>query len=1110
MPCLRHSLGKQEVMSIATPSTPNATRTPAKTGRHHQRLEKLGDIERQRRSLLVGLSAVAMVVLLAGSLAIADFYFEIVTLGRLGLWLAVIAAVVLAVWKMQPWLRFQSTDAVDAAERAWPEVGQRLRTSHDYSVTPEQVTPANPQLLAALEQETEQRVIEHEIPPLGRSWPIYSILCGCAIFAVVWVATLIAVPDWRVASARLLLMPMHYSSVTVDPIPEFLDQGDDLAVRIHVDGRPIDFAQLRYRPTASDEWTDVALTSESGSSSEDASADLAAVIRDRQEDFEVQIDAPPHVGAIHRVKVRVPLILDEWIATVQPPAYTGLPSKEGPPEGLRVPEGSILRLAARYNRAPDQVRVEIQSAGDTGVDDREPVETQVDQSQASFEILAAGSGMDFTVHATAADGMVDQSVLHIDVVADQRPRLKFVAPEEQAEAIPTAEMRFTLQAFDDYGLSNVGIRYRIDNGEEQTLWESALDDEVPALADSITLALEDLELQYPQAITYYAYAIDNRVNPGSEVTSELRFVDIRPFSREYEFKESNCNCQGECLTLEKLIKQQRDILGRTFVAARRSKVPGAVPVKLAKDQEDVRTKTESLRLALEEKIGPLPSLGFAAESMSAAIDDLNDQRIAEGQADEEQALAELIAARMNLRKILKQNNSQSQMCRNVDQQQMDKIRKPEPKDQQEKAKEEQLAEIRRELEKLAKQQQSFCQSAQACSKPGSSAGSKQSSQSQASSSQSASSAAPESSPSPSREELSEQQRQAAAATREIENQLAAGEFGELAPRRAGQAAESIGLSGEKLASGEADQQAIDAARDAAEQLARLSEHLGRRHQPDFSDKLDSARREAERLSQEQDDLVGSLASKGQPASDQPAESAQMRQQKLTSGGEELADLVDQLQADALAQDWQIQQQLIERDATGLTRDAAASMKAAEKQLQQHEVASASRSGARAARTLSQFADAIRQVQQVLGPAQLDQLIKAEQQAARLIRDLERASNRSEQALTQAESDQLAESIRPLANRDAELAAATDALASASPGGVRRRAASEVRDPTEQARLGVAPITLDESLRRVDQILQRRIQEAILNGAFQQTDGNVPPEYVDMVEEYYRTLSEDIE
>ena len=225
----------------------------------------------------------------------------------------------------------------------------------------------------------------------------------------------------------------------------------------------------------------------------------------------------------------------------------------------------------------------------------------------------------------------------------------------------------------------------------------------------------------------------------------------------------------------------------------------------------------------------------------------------------------------------------------------------------------------------------------------------------------------------------------------------------------------------------------------------------------------------------------------------------------------MADLVDQLGADAMAQQWQIQQQLIEHDATALTHDAAAAMNTAAEQFEKGEVASALRNGIRAANSLEQFAAAIRQVQQMLGPAQLDQLIKAEQQTANLIKELERAKNASERVVAQARTGQLAESMRPLARRDGDLAAATNALANATPGAVTNRTpTTEDQQPTEQARRAVAPITLAEGLRRIDQVLQRRIQEAILSGALQQTDGNVPPEYVDMVEEYYRTLSEDVE
>ena len=118
---------------------------------------------------------------------------------------------------------------------------------------------------------------------------------------------------------------------------------------------------------------------------------------------------------------------------------------------------------------------------------------------------------------------------------------------------------------------------------------------------------------YPQALTYYAYAIDNREPESQRATSELRFVDIRPFSREYEFKEGQCsgNCQGECLTLEKLIKQQREILGRTFAIVHRDRADDNVGAKLAREEKDLQAKTESLTTALEEKLGPMPSLAIA-------------------------------------------------------------------------------------------------------------------------------------------------------------------------------------------------------------------------------------------------------------------------------------------------------------------------------------------------------------------------------------------------------------------------------------------------------------------------------------------------------------------
>jgi hypothetical protein len=761
-----------------------------------------------------------------------------------------------------------------------------------------------------------------------------------------------------------------------------------------------------------------------------------------------------------------------------------------------------LQLAATYNRPPSQVEVGITPPSAS------PSQTEIADAVARLSLSAGGEPMDLSIRATATDGMADDSSLHLGVVPDRRPELKFVAPEENAEAIPTAELRFTFEAFDDYGLGRVGIRYRVDDGAEQTLWESSLSDIDAAMAKTITLPLEDLNVKYPQALTYYAYAIDNREPEAQRVTSDLRFVDIRPFSREYEFKEGQCsgNCQGECLTLEKLIKQQREILGRTFAVSQQGKAAENVGTKLAGQEEDLQAKTESLTAALEQKVGPMPSLQFAIRSMSRAIEDLRAQAIADAQGDEERALAELIAARKNLRKILKQSDSQSQMCRNVDQQQIDKVRKPERDREQEQ--EQQLAQLREQLDQLAKQQESFCQSAQECRNPGQS----NSPESQTSSGQSASEKRGM------RQQLGEQQQQSAEKAREIQRELSTGKFGQLAPKRAEQAAELIDQSGESLAKTDDDPQAIEQAKGAAELLKRLSEHLGRRHSPDFNDKLAAAGRQAERLSDQQQQLSQSLTQKTSVAneqedSDQDDEQvlAVAEQQRLISRAEELVDVVDQLQAESTQQDWQVQRALTEQTIANPPRQAAAGMQQAVEELEQRRAQSASESGRRAAAILKRFAAGVKQVQQAMGPARLDQLTKAEQRAAALLKDLQRAGSAAERAMVRAAARQFADSIQPLARGDAELAEATDAMN--RPGSVSNRYAESrdsLREAMESSQLARPPTTLVEGLRNVDEVLQRRIQEAILSGSMQQAVGAVPPQYSQMVDEYYRALSEDVE
>lgn len=1075
-------------MSLASPKPVPAVERLATPGQHHQRLNRLRDQESQRRMTLVVFGLFATVVVLVTLTGVVDYFAMLGYPLRLAAWAAITLVVIASAMRLRKWLSFDSIDAVCEAENAWPEIGQRLRTSHDYQMIPDHVTPANPELLKALESETQERVLERPVAPLGKSWPIAALAGFCGVVAIGWLSTMVLSPDWRVTTGRIMLLPLNYSSVQMEPLPETLDQGDDLIVTLHVDGRPIDSAVLKYRfghskEGESEEWKEVLISSVN---SESLLGELTATIPDCQDDLEIQIIAVPFGDDVHTVPVRLPLFVEAWETSVTPPAYTGLPTAKANGEDTRIPEGSQVQLAAQYNRAPENVAVSAVPQATV------PRNVAVSDSTVMISMVTGRDSIQVTANASASDGVRDDSSLLLDVVPDRAPVVKFSSPKEDAEAIATEELRFTMEAFDDYGITSLELRYRIDDGPEQSLRQVTPEQAVAAVAETVTLALEDLELSYPQSITYYAVATDNRAPENQRITSELRFVDIRPFSREYEFKEGECNCQGECLTLEKLIKQQREILGQTFAETQRQDRNEAevqdVGAKLATEEQDVLDKTQGLKAALEQKVGPLPSLTSATDWMTDAVEDLDQGKLDAGQLAEEKALAGLVAARRNLRQMLKSSSSASQMVRKVDQQQKDKVRKP-PSDKkpEQKDQEQQLADIRKQLEQLARKQESFCQSASASSS--SSSGSpKKPSSSPTETDQSESEKSPQ--------QLAEQQRQAADEARELERQIEQGEFGELAAKRMGKAGDAINQSAQSMENPEPSpeevEQAIQQASDAAEQLKRLSAHLAARHNPDFGDKLATAKRKASQLADAQKELSDAItapeAESGNSQQDQGEDGLSDDQHRLADRTEELADLVQQLLADSTQQDWQVQESLSKQVSQNSPRQAAAKMERAAQAIARGQAATASKSGQGAADSLQRFAAGLGQVQQTMGPARLAKLTKAEKRAAELIKALRRGAGAAEQAMAVAESARLAESIRPLAHDDDELSEAVDAL----------------------PRFAKSPTLLVEGLRQLDEVLQREIQQAIVAGVMQEADGPVPPEYAEMVDDYFRVLSDDVE
>ena len=161
--------------------------------------------------------------------------------------------------------------------------------------------------------------------------------------------------------------------------------------------------------------------------------------------------------------------------------------------------------------------------------------------------------MSYQIEAVDADGMtLEADSLRIKVVRDLEPTLRFVQPDESLGVTPIAEVPIEVEAGDDFGLSRVGIRYKVGDGPEETLHLADYPDRPLTAQVLATLYLEKHAINFKDGITYHAFAIDNDPSGPHRVVTELRFIDILPFKKEYRLVDGESPGE-DSLTLEELI-----------------------------------------------------------------------------------------------------------------------------------------------------------------------------------------------------------------------------------------------------------------------------------------------------------------------------------------------------------------------------------------------------------------------------------------------------------------------------------------------------------------------------------------------------------------------------
>ena len=154
----------------------------------------------------------------------------------------------------------------------------------------------------------------------------------------------------------------------------------------------------------------------------------------------------------------------------------------------------------------------------------------------------------------------------IDVLTDQPPTVSLARPGRDTSASAIEEVYIEVRAEDDFGVRDLELVYSVNGGSEQRVMLFGGRTRLPEVTAGHTFYLEELNVEPGDSVSYYARAHDDSGGQSEPVSSDLYFLRIRPFQRDFRQAQSQGGGGGGGGggQVEALSEQQREIISATF------------------------------------------------------------------------------------------------------------------------------------------------------------------------------------------------------------------------------------------------------------------------------------------------------------------------------------------------------------------------------------------------------------------------------------------------------------------------------------------------------------------------------------------------------------------
>ncbi len=404
-------------------------------------------------------------------------------------------------------------------------------------------------------QEIQTRNIETLIQK-HRPMRMAGVACVLCLFGlvcyIVW-PTALGGAFYRLSHPQTAFERPSETRIALSPGNAEVIAGEPFEISAHLSGIVPLQAHLYIQEQGVDIWTPLLLNVRQDT----ATHHFPSVVRS----FSYRLQAHDAQTPLYELTVLARPVIARITHTDHFPAHTGLPDRPDQPGGdIVVPVGTSVSLQIETSQNLDAAWLNV---GNT------PQTAQVNKNMATAQFVVT-SDVRYTVGLRDLNMISNRDPVEYRMVAlpDLAPDVRLLHPGADSELDKTMQVELAIEAFDDYGIAKLEVRYHLNDETVDQVLPIAVATRQKEMGISHLWDMSAFDLLPGDQITYRVRAYDNNPAPNIGETAQyvIRFPSLFEIHQEAErAQRESLEEMAEVHTQSETLREKIDALKRDLI-----------------------------------------------------------------------------------------------------------------------------------------------------------------------------------------------------------------------------------------------------------------------------------------------------------------------------------------------------------------------------------------------------------------------------------------------------------------------------------------------------------------------------------------------------------------